>query len=97
MYGVLAIHHPSPDRINEAMGTLESILDDMQGTAGLKTGYVGHNPSRSDVIAFTFWEEARHFHEAFPAIQAAIARSGIHDWRVEPAQAMRFFLEMDPS
>jgi hypothetical protein len=97
MYGVLAIHHPSPDHFNEAMGTLESILDDMQGTAGLTAGYVGHNPSRTDVIAFTFWEEARHFHAAFPAIQAAITRSGIHDWRVQPAQAQRFFLEMDAS
>lgn len=95
MYAVLAIHHPTSERFTDTMIVLQSILDLVEGSAGLLGGYVGKNAAQSQAIAITLWEEKKQFDAALPKIQSGIAQSRIQDWAVQPPRAIKLTLYED--
>ncbi|MCX6497537.1 MAG: hypothetical protein NTU93_01900 [Arthrobacter sp.] len=90
MYAHLAIHHPAPDRFAQALAAAQVILDSIEGAQGLQEGYVGHNSSHSEVFAMTLWQEPGQFAEVFPAVQAAVSRTGIRSWEVQSPDVLKF-------
>lgn len=90
MYALMAIHHPAPERFSQALAAVQSVLDAIEGAAGMHAAYVGHDAARTQVFAITMWEDPKQFDAIFPAVQEAVNKSGIREWVIQPSRVMKF-------
>lgn len=90
MFSVLAIHHPSSDRFEEAVTAMQAVLESIQGSEGLVDGYVGSDLEKCQVIALTLWRQSTDFEAVFPRVGVQIEKSGVLNWVVKLSRAFKF-------